>query len=331
MSNLVSQLEVQKASDRLPDVLAEIPKVRAEVGYPPLVTPLSQIVGTQAVINVLTGKRWSVVPTRDEGLHPRLLRQGARARWTRRSSTRCSAATEPLAADIRPGSLVTTTYDEVAAEIGDLAKSEEDVLMYALFPNEARTYLTAHQEGAEKAVFLMSEEYCTPSRRTNPWTSTRFASSSRSSRPRTSPRSSSKRAASKIVRAQGRFVAAAARPRSAPRRAAAAAATGARGSRARGRRASGDVEDGHRADGRHVLPVAVARARPRSSQVGRLVRRGRDAVHPRGHEAHERDRRRGGGRHPRDRRRRTATPVEYGTVLFYYEPARRRCPCSTES
>jgi oxaloacetate decarboxylase alpha subunit len=62
MSNLISQLELQKASDRLPDVLAEIPRVRAEVGYPPLVTPMSQIVGTQAVLNVLTGKRWGVVP-----------------------------------------------------------------------------------------------------------------------------------------------------------------------------------------------------------------------------------------------------------------------------
>ena len=61
MSNLVSQLEIQNAGDRLPEVMQEIPKVRAEVGYPPLVTPLSQIVGTQAVFNVLTGKRWSVV------------------------------------------------------------------------------------------------------------------------------------------------------------------------------------------------------------------------------------------------------------------------------
>jgi len=60
MSNLVSQLELQKAPDRLRDVLAEIPRIRAEVGYPPLVTPLSQIVGTQAVLNVLTGKRWAV-------------------------------------------------------------------------------------------------------------------------------------------------------------------------------------------------------------------------------------------------------------------------------
>ena len=61
MSNLVSQLEIQKATDRMDDVLREIPRVRAEVGYPPLVTPMSQIVGTQSVFNVLTGKRWSVI------------------------------------------------------------------------------------------------------------------------------------------------------------------------------------------------------------------------------------------------------------------------------
>ena len=81
-----------------------------------------------------------------------------RAPWTRTSSPRCSQAPSSSAADMRPGSLVTTTYAEVEAEIGDLAKSEEDVLMYALFPNEARQYLSTHQEGAEKAVFLMGEE-----------------------------------------------------------------------------------------------------------------------------------------------------------------------------
>ena len=64
----------------------------------------------------------------------------------------------PLSPDIRPGSLVTTTYAEVEEQIGDLARSEEDVLMYALFPNEAHAYLTAHREGAEKAVFLMGGE-----------------------------------------------------------------------------------------------------------------------------------------------------------------------------
>jgi oxaloacetate decarboxylase (Na+ extruding) subunit alpha len=157
MSNLVSQLEVQKASDRLPDVLAEIPRVRAEVGYPPLVTPLSQIVGTQAVINVLTGKRWNIVPSemRDyiQGYYGK-----APGPMNAEVVAKVLKGGEPLAPDVRPGSLVTTTYAEVEAEVGDLAKSEEDVLMYALFPNEATAYLTTHREGAEKAVFLMSEE-----------------------------------------------------------------------------------------------------------------------------------------------------------------------------
>ena len=62
ITNLESQLKEQNAVDRLPEVLEEIPIVRAEVGYPPLVTPMSQIVGTQAVLNVLTGKRWQIVP-----------------------------------------------------------------------------------------------------------------------------------------------------------------------------------------------------------------------------------------------------------------------------
>ncbi len=109
MSNLVSQLEVQKAKDRLPDVLAEIPKVRAEVGYPPLVTPLSQIVGTQAVINVLTGKRWNDRARGDEGLHPRLLRQGAgpdgqghRRQGPRRRPSRWAPTSGPARSSPRP-------------------------------------------------------------------------------------------------------------------------------------------------------------------------------------------------------------------------------------
>ena len=157
MSNLVSQLEIQKALDRLPDVLAEIPKVRAEVGYPPLVTPLSQIVGTQAVMNVLTGKRWNVIPQEMRD-YVRGYYGKAPGPMNKDIVAKVLGGAEPLGVDIRPGSLVTTTFAEVEAEIGDLANSEEDVLMYALFPNEAKTYLSAHQEGAENAVFLMSEE-----------------------------------------------------------------------------------------------------------------------------------------------------------------------------
>jgi oxaloacetate decarboxylase alpha subunit len=157
MSNLVSQLEIQKAGDRLPDVLAEIPKVRAEVGYPPLVTPLSQIVGTQAVINVLTGKRWAVVPQEMKD-YIRGLYGKAPGPMDPEIVAKVLGSNKPLPLDVRPGSLVTTTFAQVAEEIGDLAHNEEDVLTYALFPNEARTYLTQHQEGAEKAVFMTAEE-----------------------------------------------------------------------------------------------------------------------------------------------------------------------------
>ncbi len=158
LSNLISQLELQKADDRLPDVLKEIPKVRAEVGFPPLVTPMSQIVGTQAVINVLTGKRWAVVPQEMKD-YVRGWYGKAPGPMDPDIVAKVLGKDEPLAPDVRPGSLVTTTYAEVEAEIGDLAHSEEDVLMYALFPNEARTYLTTHQEGAEGAVFMMGEEF----------------------------------------------------------------------------------------------------------------------------------------------------------------------------
>jgi len=157
MSNLLSQLEVQKASDRLPDLLKEIPRVRAEVGYPPLVTPLSQIVGTQAVLNVLTGKRWGVVPNEMKD-YIRGYYGKAPGPMDPAIVARVLGDEKPLGSDVRPGSMATGSYEQAEAEIGDLARSEEDVLMYALFPNEALTYLTKHREGAEKAVFMLSEE-----------------------------------------------------------------------------------------------------------------------------------------------------------------------------
>lgn len=157
MSNLMSQLEIQNAIDRLDDVMEEIPRVRAEAGYPPLVTPLSQIVGTQAVFNVLTGKRWSVVSKEMKdyicgyyGKAPGPMSPEVVNRVVGESDIM-------LDPDVAPGSLVTTTFAELEEEIGDLAKTEEDVLMYALFPNEARTYLSKHRT-SEKVDFLLEEE-----------------------------------------------------------------------------------------------------------------------------------------------------------------------------
>ncbi|MDO4842401.1 MAG: pyruvate carboxylase subunit B, partial [Phoenicibacter congonensis] len=159
MSNLVSQLEAQKASDRLEEVMEEIPRVRAEVGYPPLVTPMSQIVGTQAVFNVLTGKRWSVISAEMKDylrgfygkapgdLDPEILQK----------ATGGEGILDP---SVAPSTLATTTFDEYKEEIGDLAKSDEDVLMYALFPNSARTYLSKHQK-QEHVEFLAESEVST--------------------------------------------------------------------------------------------------------------------------------------------------------------------------
>lgn len=155
ISNLFSQLEEQNALDRLNEVLEEIPRVRAEVGYPPLVTPMSQIVGTQAVLNVLTGKRWGMIPGE--------MKSYIRGLYGK-APGKISAEIEKIVLsqgetkiDCRPAELLTETYEQYEKEIGDLAKSEEDVLSYALFPNEAKAYLLAHSEGAEKAVFMMSQ------------------------------------------------------------------------------------------------------------------------------------------------------------------------------
>lgn len=157
MSNLMSQLEIQNAIDRLDDVMEEIPRVRAEVGYPPLVTPLSQIVGTQAVFNVLTGKRWSVVSKEMKDYICGYYGKAPGPMSPEVVNCVVGESDIMLDPDVAPGSLVTTTFAELEEEIGDLAKTEEDVLMYALFPNEARTYLSKHRT-SEKVDFLLEEE-----------------------------------------------------------------------------------------------------------------------------------------------------------------------------
>ena len=156
MSNLVSQLEIQNASDRLDEVMREIPRVRAEVGYPPLVTPMSQIVGTQAVFNVLTGSRWSVV---SKEMKDYLCGYYGKAPGpiSPEIYKKVVGNADVLPPDVAPASLATTTFEQVKDEIGDLATSEEDVLMYAVFPHEARTFLSKHR-ATEQVDFLLERE-----------------------------------------------------------------------------------------------------------------------------------------------------------------------------
>jgi len=155
ISNLYSQLQEQKASDRLGEVFEEIARVRAEVGYPPLVTPLSQIVGTQAVINVLTGKRWSVIP--DE-MKNYIKGYYGRAPGPMSPDIEAKILKDDKRLEIRPAELLNEKLEDFAGQIGDLARNEEDVISYALFPNETKNFLEAHAEGAEGAVFMMGEE-----------------------------------------------------------------------------------------------------------------------------------------------------------------------------
>ena len=120
------------------DVLKEIPRVRKDLGYPPLVTPLSQMVGTQAVFNVLLGERYKVIPKeiRDyvKGLYGM-----TPAPIDKEIQKKIIGDVEPL--KCRPADLIEPEMEKLTKEIGELAKSTEDVLMYALFPENAKKFL----------------------------------------------------------------------------------------------------------------------------------------------------------------------------------------------
>ncbi len=144
ISNLVSQLEEQKALHRLDEVLEEIPRVREELGYPPLVTPTSQIVGTQAVLNVLTGQRYKLIPG-----EVKLYVQGyygqPPATIDPAISRKVLGDKEPITC--RPADLLEPKLDKLREEIKDLAISQEDVLTYAMFPQVARKFFEARKRG----------------------------------------------------------------------------------------------------------------------------------------------------------------------------------------
>lgn len=138
MSNLANQLKEQGAIDRMNDVLDEIPRVRADLGYPPLVTPTSQIVGTQAVLNILTGERYKNITN-----EVKFYLQGryGKAPGEVNSMVRQRAIGNEDVIDCRPADLLKAEMDSLRGEIKKLAKTEEDVLTYAMFPEIGRKYL----------------------------------------------------------------------------------------------------------------------------------------------------------------------------------------------
>ncbi len=150
LSNLLSQLEMLGALDKYDEALAETPRVRADLGYPPLVTPTSQLVGTQAVQNVLAGERYKNVGTEIRA-------------YCRGEYGRTPAPIDPeIRAKILDGeqplegryadTLPTDTFEKAAAELGERARCEEDVLSYIAFPPVAEAFFDKRQQNEEKVA-----------------------------------------------------------------------------------------------------------------------------------------------------------------------------------
>ena len=134
LSNLLSQLKQAGREDQLEEVLNEVPRVREDSGYPPLVTPTSQIVGTQAVFNVITGERYKMCTNEFKGLVAG--KYGTTPMPIDPEFRKKIIGDEP-AIDVRPADLLEPELDKLRAEIPEWIEQEEDVLSYAQFPKPA--------------------------------------------------------------------------------------------------------------------------------------------------------------------------------------------------
>lgn len=144
ISNLSNQLREQGELERMDEVLKEIPKVRADLGYPPLVTPTSQIVGTQAVLNVLSGKRYENITN-----EVKFYLQGryGKAPGTINSMVKQQAIGNSDVIDCRPADMLKPELEKLRSEIAELASCEEDVLTFAMFPEVGRDFLQQRKDG----------------------------------------------------------------------------------------------------------------------------------------------------------------------------------------
>jgi len=142
LSNLVSQLKQSNQSDKFEDVLNEVPKVRADFGYPPLVTPTSQIVGTQAVLNVINGERYKMVPKESKALVKGEYGKTP-APISKDIQELILKGEEPITC--RPADLIEPELDKIKNEMKVYMEQEEDILSYALFPQVAENYFKYRQ------------------------------------------------------------------------------------------------------------------------------------------------------------------------------------------
>jgi pyruvate/oxaloacetate carboxyltransferase len=154
-SNLISQLKEQSALDKLDAVLEEVPKVRKELGYPPLVTPTSQLVGTQAVFNILSGERYKLVSNevRDytKGYYGR-----PPVPIDKKVKRKLIGNEKPI--QCRPADLLQPEFNKIPQEVQPYIESEEDKLTYALFPQVASEFFKKRQTKRRKPTATQTPE-----------------------------------------------------------------------------------------------------------------------------------------------------------------------------
>ncbi|MSP87187.1 MAG: oxaloacetate decarboxylase subunit alpha [Methylotenera sp.] len=154
ISNLSNQLKEQGALDRMDEVLSEIPRVRKDLGYPPLVTPTSQIVGTQAVLNVMTGQSYKSITNEVKNYFSGHYGKAPSAVNATIKKLAIGDA-EPITC--RPADLLAPEMLKLTAEAERFAQSEEDVLTYAMFPDIGKIYLQERNAGSLSPEVLLDK------------------------------------------------------------------------------------------------------------------------------------------------------------------------------
>ena len=154
LSNMVSQLKEQNASDKYDEVLQEIPRVRKDFGEPPLVTPSSQIVGTQAVFNVLMGERYKVATDQTKDL---LSGKYGKTVKPFNPEVQKKVIGDKEVITCRPADLIPNELDKIEAEMKEWKQQDEDVLSYALFPQVAMDFFKYRQAQQEKVDMTQAD------------------------------------------------------------------------------------------------------------------------------------------------------------------------------
>jgi len=155
ISNLSNQLKDQGALDKMDAVLAEIPSVRKDLGYIPLVTPTSQIVGTQAVLNVMTGQRYKSITNEVKNY---FLGQYGKAPTAVNEDVKKLAIGDATPITCRPADLLAPEMARLLSDSDRFAKSEEDVLTFAMFPDIGKTFLQERNAGTLSPEELLDKE-----------------------------------------------------------------------------------------------------------------------------------------------------------------------------